>query len=215
MLRVHVDVSGALRKLRDAKRKVRVAAAIALTRTVQEAQRELTAEVGRVFDAPVPFTQRALGIEPANPHTLRAAVFVRPLQARYLAPQIEGGARPPKRFEQRLQGEVTRARVPGAVPGRGVRLNAAGNIPKATLLRLLRQAKTRGSGVFIAPKGGRLAPGIWQRKGASKAVPLLLFAPTAPQYRKRFYFYLVGERAVREALPREFELAKAQVFGTP
>lgn len=215
MLTIRVDVSGALRKLADAERKVRVATAIALTRTAQAAQRELTREVETAFDSPVLFTRRAIGIEPANVRTLRSAVFVRPLQARYLMPQVEGGARPPKRFEQRLEGEARRQRVPGAMPGAGVRLNMAGNIPKPTLMRLLKQAKTRGSGVFIAPEGGRLQPGIWKRKGRGKAVPLLLFASRAPQYRRRFDFYGVGQRAVRAAWPREFERAKTQVFGRP
>jgi hypothetical protein len=214
MLQVGIRVSGfdaVAAKLQDAQRKLRVATAIALTKTAQAAQRTLTQRIERDFDRPVTFTRRAIGIEPANVRSLRAAVFVRPLQYRYLRTQIEGGRRLPKRFEQRIEGEARGARVPGAVPGAGARLNASGNIPKAALLRLLKQARTRGSGVFVAREGGHLAPGIWQRKGR-RAVPLLLFASAAPQYRRRFDFYGVGERAVREAWPREFERAMGLVF---
>lgn len=200
-------------RLRDMQRKLPVVTAIALTKTAQAAQRKLTAELPKVFQGPVPFTRRAIGIEPASVRSLRATVLVRPLQYRYLAAQIEGGRRLPKRFEQRIEGEAKRVRVPGALPGAGLRLNAAGNVPKSALLRLLRQAKTRGSGVFVAPEGGHLAPGIYQRKGRGKALPLLLFAQRPPQYRKRFDFYGVGVRAAREAWPREFVAAKRKVMG--
>jgi hypothetical protein len=193
-------------------RKMRVATAIALTRTAQRVQRDLTDRLGRDFDAPVPFTKRAIGYRPANRVQLSAEVYVRDAQLKYLAPSIFGGQRPPKRFEQRLQGDARRARVPGALPGAGVRLNASGNVPKATLLRLLKDAKTKGSGVFITDPGGHLAPGVWKRVSRIKVAPLLLFARTSPRYSRRFDFFGHGQRAVRSHFPVEFERAVKQIF---
>jgi hypothetical protein len=191
-------------------RKLRVANAIALTRTAVATKRAVDRHLLAAFDSPVPFTKRAIGYTAATRSSLEASVFVRRGQIKYLEPHIRGGTRSQKRFEQRLDGESGR-RVPGAIPAAGLPLNRFGNVPKPTLLRILRQARTKGSGVFTAAPGSHLAPGIYQRKGR-KVTPLMIFAPSAPQYRRRFDFFGTALRTVARTWPAEHAKAMRQVF---
>ena len=128
------------------------AAARALTATAQAAQVDTTRGMASAFDRPTPFTERAIAVLPATKTTLTAEVFVRPVQARYLGLQEQGGTRQPKR----------RALVTPA----GIRLNKFGNIPN----KALRRASARGD-AFSGKVNG--IGGIWQR---TKRGPLKLLA---------------------------------------
>ena len=100
------------------------ATAKALTDTAKDVQRELNTTIDQVFDRPVPFTQKAIGVTFANKATLTSRVFVKDMQAAYLGLQISGGTRTPKK----------RALV---IPGNLLPLNQYGNIPKGKIKALL------------------------------------------------------------------------------
>lgn len=59
-----------------------------------DAQRELKAEVDKVFDRPVKFTQAAFRVDKARDNgdgTVSGRVYIQPIQAAYLRREIEGG----------------------------------------------------------------------------------------------------------------------------
>jgi hypothetical protein len=157
----------------------------ALTAVAKMAQVEVEAQMPRRFDRPSPFTQRGIGIRAARKGALKAAVFVRPIQARYLRVEEEGGTRRPAR----------RALV---IPI-NARKNQYGNLPARALLRL----KARPD-VYVGTlsfKSGEEIGGVWQRgKGAPKL--LIRFVGEA-EYKPRFGFRQTVVTVVRAHLRDE------------
>lgn len=215
VLRANVDNTAALKALSKLQRDLRFQTAVALTRTAKSSQVAATREIGRVFDRPTPFTQRAIGIQSATPARLESSVFVKEAQARYLAPQLAGGHRSLKPFERRLSDEAA-AHDTYWVPARGVKLNTYGNLTRAQLVRIasrLRE-KRKTSDIFIGvPRGSGLVAGaslpygIWERR-KGRLRPLLV-AVRQPSYTKRFDFARVALREAYRAWPREFKRAGA------
>ena len=195
-------------------------------------------EMRDVFDRPTPYTLRSMRVIRSSRQRLEAVVTFKDAfgkaqvsASKYLAPQIKGGSRRPKRFEVALQRAGAMPEGFRAVPGSGVRLDAYGNIPGATIVKLLsyfrafpeagyranitdkrrasmakgRKGKTYGTAYFVArPGDGRLPFGIWQRTrtGFGSAIkPILLFVDWT-QYDAIFDFEYVGRKTVeREFAP--------------
>ena len=175
--------------------------AAALTDTAVRIGRTETDVMSRVFDQPTPFTLRAVGVTPATKVELRAVVFLKTTQARYLFSEITGGKREVKQFEKKF-GAIGSAAV--TVPGQGVRLNQYGNLSKRQLLSIARDLNSSGSAKRFfkgVPKYTQHAtkpmpPGIYARvNNNTRIVPLIIFA-TAAHYRKRFEFSAIAQRTV-------------------
>lgn len=194
-------------------RQIPFATARALTATAKDVQRAEEREIREVFDQPVPFTQRAVGITSATKQRLQAVVVLKRKQAAYLKKQIEGGGRRRKPFEAQLAKEQGQ-QVASAVPGAGATLNQYGNLTKAQVARLGRQAKGRKQGVFVPKPGDKLPPGVYQRQPDGKVKPVLVFTRRPAQYRKRFDFYGVARKTVRTAWQRNFATSFAQAVRT-
>ena len=176
------EVATALKRARS---QVPFALARALTKTgqdVKEAQRE---EISRVFDRPTRYTQNAVYLRPATKTRLEAVVWLKDgnRPTHYLLPQIEGGARPLKRFEQRLVRVGLMQPDERAVPGAGAQLDAFGNISRGPIAKILSQLKTaavvgdtsnasdsrrsrakRAREAYFVSRG----PGTWTGKGSWK-----------------------------------------------
>ena len=115
-------------------KQVNFAAAVALTRTAQDVQRAIPAALEKALDNPTEFTKRGTYIRSARRDRLESEVGFRPVQARYMALQIEGGTVQPKAAGIKLPGNI--------------QLNAFGNIPRGTIARL-------GGEVRVASVPGR------------------------------------------------------------
>lgn len=118
----------------------------ALSETAKQAREAVTAEIGRVFDRPTPFTMRSVfyrgaSVDRGIPY---AQVFLKTDRAHkgsaatdYLLPQVQGGGRELKRSERLMR----RAGVlpPGmiAVPGRDAKRDAYGNMSRGQLVQVL------------------------------------------------------------------------------
>jgi hypothetical protein len=208
------------RQLDEAQRQARYAAAVALTRTAAAIAKAEEQEVSKVFDSPTTFTKRAFGIKPATKANLRAEVFIKDAQARYLRPAIYGGHRNQKSFEKKF------AQQTGGstwwVPGPGVKLNAAGNLTIAQVKALAANLGTTGKygRVFFGQPHPGMAVGIYGtkrgrgRSAAGALVPLLLQASRAPTYRKRFDFFGVAQRMAGAEFQRQFDIAFAHAMRT-
>jgi hypothetical protein len=147
---VRADIRRALAKLDNAKRnQVPFATAVALTKTAQHTQRELTAEMGRSFQSPTPYTMAALAISSATKGSLRSSVFIKDRsrsgtpQVKYLRTEIEGGARGNKPFENLLIRNNVMESGFYAVPGDGAPLDSFGNVSLGSLKRILSQLGAR------------------------------------------------------------------------
>ncbi len=114
-------------------------------------------------------------------------------------------------------------------PGAAGPLDTHGNIPGGVITRILSAAKASsdpmqnetarskkrrvGRSQYVPIKsGGKLAPGVYVREGRSLR-PVLRFV-AQPSYSKRFAFYEVGERTIRETLPKHFRAALRQAVAT-
>jgi len=123
----------------------------ALTATAKSAKEAVVREMQRVFDRPTPFTLRSVFWKGASVDQGRmyAQVYLKGDRAHkgskatdYLLPQVEGGTRVPKKFEQMLQRANILPRGMAAVPGRDAKRDAYGNMSRGQLVQVLSALQT-------------------------------------------------------------------------
>lgn len=139
------------KELRNQERKVRVGAAIALTKTAKRAEKAIYEEMARVFDRPTRYTMNSLYVKPARANSntatdsLSASVKVKDAELKnqgvvpvnYLIHQIEGGKRQSKRFERALNRRKILPDNHVIVPGAAATLDQYGNISPAQIVQIL------------------------------------------------------------------------------
>lgn len=180
---------------RLARDQIPFATAKALTMTAKAVQREIDAEIGRVFDRPTPFTRRATFVRTATKQRQFAEVKLKDEAAKgnpavkFLRAQVEGGPRTPKGFEKLLMRAGVMPAGWYAVPTKAAPLDAYGNLAGGLITRILsqlrasrdaqanetpRSRKRKGKrptmGRYFAVMPGRartkhLKPGIYERFG--------------------------------------------------
>jgi hypothetical protein len=216
MLTIHVkaDFKPLRTLLTGMERQMPFAIASALTQTAKDAQKALEQGIAQAFDRPVDYTRRGVGITPAskNAATIKSVVFLKRKQAAYLEAEVEGGARRRRPFEAEFGSQLSQT-INGAQPGRGARLNAAGNMTQREIARIGAEVKRKGSKIFAAPIGGPIQPGIYERtrKGLK---PLLIFWQQPARYAKRFDFYGIAERTATRTFQANFERAFQRAVAT-
>lgn len=206
------------------------ATADALNWTAAQVRDDLKGMLPSVFDRPTRFTVGSLMMEPASPQHLVSTVRFRDTwgSRHYLWPQVSGGNRPLKRFEQLL---ISRGIMkPGeyAVPGKRAPLDASGNIRAGLLMQILSQLGAMGDQYANETKRsrkragpGRLryfvpGPGKWERlhRGiwleAPSPLPIIMFV-RAPSYRIRFRFHDIAAGLAAEVFPSKFDRALTRV----
>jgi hypothetical protein len=161
------------------------ALARALTKTAQDVRAGERKEMEAVFDRPTRYTLNALYMRPATKQRLQAEVWLKDSGRNdsFLLPQIEGGARLLKRFEQRLVMTGYMQPSERAVPAAGARLDQYGNMSRGQINQILSQLKTavilgdysnatdsrrsrakRASEAYFVSRG----PGSWRGSGSWK-----------------------------------------------
>ena len=168
------------------------ATALALTDTACTAASAVTKALPSIFAAkgraPTPFTMRAVGVSAARKNNPTAIVFIKRLQAGYLAIEETGGVR------------VRASGAPVLTPV-DVLVNAYGNIPRGLVRRLAANPEDyflgRVRGVF----------GLWERVytpgsrrilRAPRGLRLLVAFHDRAVYRPRFGLERLVEASVRE-----------------
>lgn len=236
LIDVRADIAAATRSLNEIERKqIPFATALAMTKTAFQARDDLKAEAKRVFNRPTPFTVNSVFAKQATKDKMEYRVFLRDEAfkgtpaATYLQPQIHGGSRKAKRFEEALQraGVLRRGRL--AVPGRGARLNTYGNQTPGQLTQILSQLRANpdplqnASGSARSRRKRRAAQyflfgppgsprGVLQRAGKDVS-PVLVFVDHA-RYQVRYRFYDVAQRTVQRLFATQFERALARALAT-
>lgn len=161
-MKLDIDVRGLRQALATLQgfsdRRINAVIATALTRTVLEGKAAVTSALPRVFDRPTPYTMKSVKYEGATAARLNAFVgidieAVRDMYgnvsgyrgggdtpaSKYLLPQIEGGKRRIKRMELALQARAAMPKGWLAVPARGARLDAYGNVSRGQVAQIISQ----------------------------------------------------------------------------
>lgn len=217
----------------------------AANNTAYAVQQEWKRQMPRVFDRPTPLTQNAIVYRKATKQKLAAEVLVRDEAfkgtppSKYLQAQVTGGQRNLKGFERRLAAQGILPTGMFAVPGKGVQLDAFGNLPARLYNPILSQLGARfdplqnetdvsrkrrtkreakrgdraGSFFAVKQKRGRLLPGVYQRiaTGFGKGLRSILIFVRAPVYKPRYRIFDLAERLYERQFKFQFEreLAKA------
>jgi hypothetical protein len=138
---VRHNIPSAIGWLNLTREDTRRAAREALNRVSDIAKGEVTQEMARVFDRPVPFTLRSLRVYYANTATLTAKLWFRQRSADrdkpWAVPQIEGGSREMKPMELRLMRANLLPKGWLVVPGQAMPLDAYGNMNRGEVSRIL------------------------------------------------------------------------------
>lgn len=215
-----------------ARRQVPFALARALNDSARQAVGYYRKALPSIFDRPVPFTlNSAYAYGSARKDNLTAVVALRftaikgtPAE-KYLAPQIDGGARRMKRFERAI-GTVSNADVGTGmlIPGRNAELDGHGNVSRGQIVKILSQlsalgdaSKTErtlkrlrrerlavhgGGQYFLArSKAGGLL-GVWKLLSKGHVGPVFFFARKRIAYTPRLNFSaLIAESYARTIEP--------------
>lgn len=180
------------------KKQIPFAVSLMLNATARDVQAAESRTVMEIFDRPKPFTRNAFGVQYSNKQNLTAKVFAKEVQSRYLLPQVEGGRRDFKTFEERFASAGS-AKV--ILPGKAAKLDQFGNITKAQIKRIAKDLNTSGGAKRFfngTPKGGKLPAGIYTRVNNNTRIePLMVFA-TVATYEKRFKFSEIANATVTE-----------------
>lgn len=120
---------------------------------ILEAER---AEMRKVFDRPTPYTLNSMWIKYATATQLSAFVRFKDATSKgttadkYLGPQVRGGDRNAKRFENALRRIGVLYPREFVVPASGVKLDAYGNISRAQIVQILAYFQAFGTEGFKA-----------------------------------------------------------------
>lgn len=192
----------------------------AVNDAVVEARDAESDKIRGIFDRPRPLTQKAPLYRRATKESLTAWVFIRDEASggtppsKYLMPQVLGGPRGAKRFEEALRARGILGAGEFAVPAAGYRRDQYGNVPGSTIVAILSQlqAAERAAGYmmnetsasrarnikagkarYFVPSGtradkgmGRLPRGIYERRGGT--IRAVFVFVRQPRYRKRYDF---------------------------
>ena len=212
-MKISIDIKG-LKELQSglkdfSDRRMKAVVATALTRTAKAVKEDWGGRLGREVDRPTPLTMNAVRMKGATASDLQVEIMLKDkgLQrglapSQYLQPQVYGGGRLLKRFEDALvksgampQGYVT-------VPGKHATLDGYGNISRAQLIAVIRalgkdyspgyqrtiskstakrlqaMAKHGRQYVAVSPQDARKAkvsPGIYERMADGSRKAIFLF----------------------------------------
>lgn len=236
-INVRADIEQLKRKLSSLQRDhVPFAASVAINNTAIAVQGAISDEARTTLTAK-PFTtgRGALYVRRSNKRNLIAEVGYKDIQARYMQYQVVGGRRSHKAFEGALRGLGALPAGYVTVPGKGIRLDGYGNIPRRILSEIIGQLRTRKGtfqkrgkslslrALFVVlpgshdPRVRHLQPGIWQRidalNGSSSVLPMLLYISSA-DYRRRLDMQAVARRTVGDLFAPELRAAMDRALAT-
>jgi hypothetical protein len=223
------SIADVIASMRDVPaRLVPYATSTALTRTALiAANRDLPNAMRSDFSNPTPYTLNSLFVQPSTTETLSARVMVKDSAGRgvipekFLFPEVSGGGRNEKGFERALRLAGILKAGERVMPGRGVELDAFGNVPAALIRSVLawakdgaksRTQKIRGQkqdnryGYVLFGKPGARVRGIAQRDGRI-FMPLFIFTTTQPLYKARLDFEGVVKKCAQVNFRKEFTRA--------
>jgi hypothetical protein len=220
MLNVKDNVAEVLSWTDRLSRQYEFAVAVALTNTARAVAQAMPAEVDKAFKGgAVPFTRQAFYFKRAEKTRLTSEVGVKRLQAEYLAYQVSGGERRPKRQALRLPSVVTLTQQGNLPPGAIGRLVARARSGKRTTKgQAKRFGVSTGLDLFYGEPGDGRPAGIYKRVviGGTKhqLVPVVVMPKISAKYEQRFDFYGIARREAQRAFEPALRQAWAKAKAT-
>lgn len=236
---VQASTDRAIRKLSYVQMKqVPFATALALTKTGQAVKAAITETIPTVFQAPTQFTVNSIFLTPATKSRLWAKVWIKDRQAKYLFPEVEGGYRNSKGFENLLRRNGMLPAGWFAIPTASAPRNGNGNVPGSVLVKVLSQLQasretaynentvakrkrnakaSKGRYFAILPGRSHLPAGIYERMGTafgSGVKMIFVYTPKKPVYRKRLPFYERAASVTKKIFPLAFREALRVALAT-
>jgi hypothetical protein len=153
-INVQTNFPDVAQRLSELGRQASFVAAVTLTRTAQDVQAAIKAEMQNVFDRPTAYALNGTFLKPATKQNLESRVWVKdnpfgrgtPAD-RFLLPQIYGGTRGLKGMERILQRNGLMPSGWFAVPAAGAQLDGNGNVKRNQITQILSQLRVqRGAG---------------------------------------------------------------------
>ncbi|MDR3513768.1 MAG: hypothetical protein P4L73_19195 [Caulobacteraceae bacterium] len=144
-------LSADLNKL--AQQQIPYATALALTDVAGQVKTAEQALFRADLDQPTPFTVNGLGVKPGRKADPVATVFLKDIQAAYLAPYIDGG--------QQVLGSKQAILTP-----RDLTTNQYGNLPRGKLASLKGRPDLFVG--MVKTRGGQEIGGVWQRVSVTR-----------------------------------------------
>lgn len=195
-----------------------------LTAVAAEGQKAFKAEAQNIFDRPKPYTLNATYVTRATTDSLVAEVGFREYAGKgvaagkYLQPQIYGGTRNNKRFENALAAKGILPSGYQVTPGPSAKMDAYGNQSSAQIVQVLsglqafsevgylanRNAKLKNKSkaqyfVVIPGDPTHLGPGVYERTGRGFR-KIMNFVPST-HYTARFPM----EQIINQVIEQKFE----------
>lgn len=217
-------------QLGSAAKQASFAASKALNNAAFGINKQIKADMQGAFaGGATPYTLRAFNVTKATKQNLQATVMLRTdsqggtPHSQTLAHLFTGGSRQWKKFEGLIRASGAMPAGSIAVPGKGMRLDARGNMSRAQITELLGALRTgmqvvrtagRGKqvkavGYFVLPKRhGKLLPGIYKRlttggwvsggtqTAASGLQPMVVFVPMGT-WRKYINLDAIAQQQLR------------------
>lgn len=169
MIKIKMNMSGALARLDAIGKQARFATARALNAAAYKAARDTKKEIGRVFDRPTPWVLNSVRYTKATKSKLEATIdfdFWGNKQgvtvAHVLRSSIIGGQRRLKRHEVALQRAGILPAGHAIVPGSGAKFDQHGNMSAGQIVQIMSWFKAFGEQGYSAnmrDRGRRLARG--------------------------------------------------------
>jgi len=186
----------------------------ALNKTSFEVREGLNKGTIGAFNRPVKFTQKAFLVKKSTKKNLKTSTYAIDAKgkdrARYLRFGIAGGTRPQKGFEKYFEKAIPNdGTIPTGsyfAPGPHVKINAAGNITRATIKKISKGltgegtksrsgSKVRGGFFIGTPQNNNLPPGIY-RRSREQLFPYFIATTNKPNYSPRFPIERIGNKIV-------------------
>lgn len=187
-----------------------------------------------MIDRPKPFTTNSLFVKKGNTKDPEATILWRPGSAsgnsagRYLIPLVDGGSRKMKKWENLLN--MARILPFGyyLIPTKDAPLDGFGNVPGSYIIKIIsylrafrdrlqnrnlnkEKAKAKKLQYFVIKPGeskGGLRPGIYERISLfGGAIRQVFFFSQRAQYKEKFPFYRIAERAAKSKFDEKFNEA--------
>jgi len=225
------------------------AVTLATTTLAKELKGFGTQEIARRYDRPTGWTKNSLFYKPAQkrdyPNVFAEVYFKDHAPkgnpaGKYLHPTIVGRARTHKRFEKALIARGLMRSNEFAVPAKGARLNASGNITSGVIIKMLSQlgaaemtaghtanetlrskqrkrsktGKLTGARYFIPLDGSALPRGVYQRTGRGQPKMLFVFVTDSPDYSAVLPFIKVMDTEAKRISPRIWRETFYKVIAT-
>lgn len=224
-------------------KQVKFAAAVALTRTAQAANVEVSRLMPSELDRPKPGTTKALRVERATKDNLTAVVRLNNRgegvpSSEFIGHNITGGRRGMKRSELMLRAVGILPEGLYTIPGKEAKLDAYGNMSRGQIVSILSYFRTFGitplnsrrmnmtdkarqrlakrrAEYFIVPIRDRKM-GLYPgiwRRSGNDLQPVLMFVKPGT-HKKLVKIHETGERVVRREFNKLFDQAFAEAMRT-